>query len=163
MSHLTGLPSQAERILVVANRTADADELVQAMHDRAQRGPARFTLVVPATPHGVAWAADMSAGIPEARAQMQAAERRLDETNLWIDDIRLGSPEPLAAVHDATNFESFGEVIVCTLPRRLSRWLQLCLPHRVARATGLPVTHIVAGRSAARVAPAERVLEPIAA
>ena len=147
MSHLMGLPSQAERILVVANRTADSDELVQAMLERAERGPVRFTLVVPATPHGLAWAADMSAGIPEARAQMQAAESRLDDTNLWIDDIRLGSPEPLAAVHDATNFEDFGEVIVCTLPRRLSRWLKLCLPHRVQRSTGLPVTHVVAQRA----------------
>src|SRR3954454_6751089 len=147
MSHLHGLPSQAERVLVVANRTAASDELIEALQERAQRGPARFTLVVPATPHGLAWAADMSAGIPEARAQMQAAERRLNETDLWIDDIRLGSPEPLAAVHDATNFESFGEVIVCTLPRRLSRWLKLCLPHRVQRTTGLPVTHIVAQRA----------------
>ena len=163
MSHLTGLPSAAERVLVVANRTAASDELVEAMKERASQGPARFTLVVPATPHGLAWAADMSAGVPEARRQMALAEERLEGEGLWIDDIRLGSPEPLAAVHDATNFESFGEVIVCTLPRRVSRWLKLCLPHRVARATGLPVTHIVAGRSAARIAPAERVLEPIAA
>src|SRR5919112_4995468 len=120
MSHLTGLPSAAERVLVVANRTAASDELVQAMKDRAARGPARFTLVVPATPHGLAWAADMSAGIPEARRQMALAAERLAETNLWIDDIRLGSPEPMAAVQDATNFERFGEVIVCTLPSRMS-------------------------------------------
>src|SRR3954449_850041 len=163
MFQLNGLPSQADRVLVVANRTADSDELIQAMHDRAVRGPARFTLVVPSTPHGLAWAADMSAGVPEARRQMALAEQRLRNEGLWIDDVRLGSPEPLAAVLDATNFESFSDVIVCTLPRRASRWLKLCLPHRVARATGLPVTHIVAGRSAARVAPAERVLDPIAA
>ena len=35
MSHLTGLPSQADRVLVVANRTADSNELVNAMHERA--------------------------------------------------------------------------------------------------------------------------------
>src|SRR5215212_5368719 len=127
MSHLTGLPSHAERILVVANRTADSDELVAAMRERAEQGPARFTLVVPATPHGLAWAADMSAGIPEARRQMALAADRLAETDLWIDDIRLGSPEPMAAVQDATNFERFSEVIVCTLPSRMSRWLKLSL------------------------------------
>jgi hypothetical protein len=146
MSHLTGLPSQAERVLVVANRTADSDQLVQAMHERAERGAVRFTLVVPATPHGLAWAADMSAGIPEARRQMEAAAKRLRNSGLWIDDIRLGSPEPLAAVHDATNFETFAEVIVCTLPSRVSRWLKLCLPQRVERSTGLPVAHVVADR-----------------
>ena len=160
MSHLTGLPSQADRVLVVANRTADSDELVQAMHERAALGPARFTLVVPATPHGLAWAADMSAGIPEARRQMSAAQARLMDEGLWIDDIRLGSPDPLAAVHDAVNFQSFADVIVCTLPRRVSRWLKLCLPHRVQRSTGLPVTHIVAQRS--RNSRFERIAAPVA-
>jgi len=160
MSHLTGLPSQADRVLVVANRTADSNELVNAMHERAALGPARFTLVVPATPHGLAWAADMSAGIPEARRQMAAAQERLRDEGLWIDDIRLGSPDPLAAVHDAVNFESFVDVIVCTLPRRVSRWLKLCLPHRVQRSTGLPVTHVVAQRS--RSGRFERVATPVA-
>jgi hypothetical protein len=165
MSQLHGLPSHAERILVVANRTAASDELIEALEQRAAQGPARFTLVVPATPSGLAWAADMSAGIPEARRQMAAAADRLRDSGLWIDDIRLGSPEPLAAVHDATNFESFAEVIVCTLPSRMSRWLKLCLPHRVQRTTGLPVSHVVAQKSsgrfarpAARVAAEERVL-----
>jgi hypothetical protein len=152
--------STAADVLVVANRTADSDELVAAMHERAEQGPARFTLVVPATPHGLAWAADMSAGIPEARRQMALAEQRLSHEGLWIDDIRLGSPEPLMAVHDATNFESFSDVIVCTLPRRVSRWLKLCLPHRVQRSTGLPVTHIVAQRS--RSSRFERVATPVA-
>jgi hypothetical protein len=160
MSHLTGLPSQADRVLVVANRTADSNELVNAMHERAALGHARFTLVVPATPHGLAWAADMSAGIPEARRQMAAAQERLRDEGLWIDDIRLGSPDPLAAVHDAVNFESFADVIVCTLPRRVSRWLKLCLPHRVQRSTGLPVTHVVAQRS--RGGRFERVATPVA-
>jgi hypothetical protein len=164
MSHLMGLPSQADRVLVVANRTADSDELVAAMHERAEQGPARFTLVVPATPHGLAWAADMSAGIPEARRQMALAEQRLSHEGLWIDDIRLGSPEPLMAVHDATNFESFSDVIVCTLPRRISRWLKLCLPHRVHRSTGLPVTHVVASRrGTGRFERTEAVPAPIAA
>jgi len=146
MSHLTGLPSQADRILVVANRTADTDQLEQALRERASRGPARFTLIVPATPSGLAWAADMSAGLPEARRQMEAAASRLRDSGLWIDDIRIGSPEPLAAVHDATNFQTFSEVIVCTLPSRVSRWLKMCLPQRVERTTGLPVTHVVADR-----------------
>src|SRR3954462_5192947 len=96
MSHLHGLPSQAERVLVVANRTAASDELIEALEQRAANGPARFTLVVPATPSGLAWAADMSAGIPEARRQMAAAAERLRDSGLWIDDIRLGSPEPPA-------------------------------------------------------------------
>ena len=162
MSQLSGLASQAERVLVVANRTAAADEVLEALRERAARGPARFTLVVPATPSGLAWAADMSAGIPEARRQMRAAKERLRESGLWVDDIRLGSPDPLAAVLDAVNFGAFTEIIVCTLPRRFSRWLRLCLPHRVERATGLPVAHVVAPRAAAGHAERPEP-EPIAA
>src|SRR3954471_13903433 len=138
MSHLYGLPSQAERVLVVANRTADSDELIDALRERASRGPARFTLVVPATPHGLAWAADMSAGVPEARRQMASAAERLRDSGLWIDDVRLGSPAPPAGVHRARICEPFSEIIVSPLRSRMSRWLKLCLPSRVQRTTGLP-------------------------
>src|SRR3954463_9281194 len=117
MSHLTGLPSAAERVLVVANRTAASDELVQAMKDRAARGPARFTLVVPATPPGLAWAADMSAGIPEARRQMALAEQRLEGEGLWIDDIRLGSPDPLPPGPGARQLQAFSPPDVRPPPR----------------------------------------------
>jgi hypothetical protein len=144
MSHLHGLPSEAARVLVVANHTADSDELVEAIRERDAQGPARFTLVVPTTPSGLAWAADMSAGIPAALRQMRIAEDRLQEAGVWVDDVRLGCPEPLTSVIDATNAADFDEVVVCTLPRRLSRWLRLALPQRVERTTGLPVTHVVA-------------------
>jgi hypothetical protein len=137
----------AAKVLVIANRTADSDELLDALVERSARGPVRFALVVPATPHGLAWAADMSAGVPEARGQMLAAERRLRTAGLPVRDVRLGSPDPLAAALDAVNFERFDEVIVCTLPRRVSRWLRLCLPHRIARVTGLPVHHVIAHRA----------------
>jgi hypothetical protein len=139
---------EAAEVLVIANRTADSDELLAALRNRCARGPARFALVVPATPHGLAWAADMTSGIPEARRQMRAAEARLRATGLPLRDVRLGSPDPLAAALDAVNFHRFDEVIVCTLPRRVSRWLRLCLPHRIGRVTGLPVQHVVAHRAA---------------
>src|SRR4051794_30527574 len=141
------LSDDAATVLVIANRTADSDELVDALSARVARGPAVFALVVPATPHGLAWAADMSAGVPEARGKMRAAERRLRSAGLPVGDVRLGSPDPLAAALDAVNFERYDEIIVCTLPRRVSRWLRLCLPHRIARATGLPVQHVIAHRA----------------
>jgi hypothetical protein len=42
------------------------------------------------------------------------------------------------------NFKEFDEIIVSTLPKHVSKWLKLDLPHRVERATGKPVTHVVA-------------------
>lgn len=51
-----------QRILVVANRTADSPDLIGALRRRAQNSPASLTLLVPAVPHGFSWAADMKAG-----------------------------------------------------------------------------------------------------
>src|SRR3954454_22348509 len=148
--------STAADVLVVANRTADSDELVGALVARAGRSPARFTLVVPATPHGLAWAADMSAGAAEAAGQLRAAEPLRGAAGLELGGARLGSPDPIAAVLDAVNFARYDEVIVCTLPRRVSRWLRLCLPYRVERVTGLPVQHVVAHRAEHAAEPALR-------
>lgn len=133
------------KVLVVANRTAESDELLDALRRRAEEGPApvSFTLLVPATPHGVAWAADMHSGSAAADEHLQRALARLQAAGLEAEG-KTGDPDPVAAVEDAVNFESFDEVIVSTLPTHLSKWLKLDLPHRVERATGLPVTHITA-------------------
>ena len=39
----------------------------------------------------------------------------------------------------------FDEIIVATLPRRISRWLGAGLPHQAGRRFGLPVTTIITG------------------
>ena len=63
----------------------------------------------------------------------------------------VGDPEPLAAIQDAVNIHGFDEIILSTLPARVSRWLRLDLPHKVA-GLGLPVTTITAkGREGAAV------------
>ena len=129
-------------VLVVANRTAESDELLEALRERAAEGPAAFTLIVPATAHGVAWAADTHAGEPEAEAHLRRALERMREAGLEADG-RLGDPSPVTAVADALNFGSFDEVIVCTLPKHLSKWLRVDLPRRIERASGLPVRHVI--------------------
>jgi hypothetical protein len=131
-------------VLVVANRTAESPELLEALKQRAAQGDATFTLLVPSTPHGVAWAADMHSGGSEAEAHMQNAVERLRSAGLDVADGKVGDPDPAAAVQDLVNFESFDEVVVSTLPGGISKWLKLDLPHRVERITGLPVTHVVA-------------------
>jgi hypothetical protein len=129
-------------VLVVANRTAESAELQQALKDRAEQGEAKFTLLVPATPHGVAWAADMHSGSPEAEGHVSKAVEKLRGEGLDIDGL-VGDPDPSAAVMDAVNLGSYDEVIVSTLPTHLSKWLKLDLPRKVAHSTGLPVTHVV--------------------
>jgi nucleoside-diphosphate-sugar epimerase len=74
---------------------------------------------------------------------------RLRAEGLEVDDGKVGDPDPVAAVEDAVNFKEFDEIIVSTLPKHLSKWLRLDLPHRVEHATGKPVTHVTA--SAAKI------------
>jgi hypothetical protein len=53
-------------------------------------------------------------------------------------------PDPMRAVEDAVTGRGFDEIIVSTLPARLSRWLHQDLPARLGRKLHLPVTHVAA-------------------
>lgn len=119
-------------VLVVANRTLDSDELIDALRARTGRGPAAFTLLVPAT-----------GGRQAARENLAAACERMREAGLTVEG-EIGDPDPVLAVREAWDPGRFDEVIVSTLPTGASKWLQLDLPHRVERITGAPVTHLVA-------------------
>jgi len=131
-------------ILVVANRTADSPDLIAALCNRAARSPVSFTLLVPAVPRGVAWAADMKAGEPEALPRAEIAARRMHAAGLYLEATIVGDPDPVAAVGDALHSHHFDEVIVSTLPPGVSRWLRLSLPQRLRRMTDVPVLHVTA-------------------
>jgi len=131
-------------VLVVANRTAGSDELLEALRKRAEEGPVEFSLLVPATPHGVSWAADMHSGEGEAKVHLERASQRWRDAGLEVAEGKVGDPDPVAAVEDAVNFGDFDEIVVSTLPKHLSKWLKLDLPSRVGRVTGLPTTHVSA-------------------
>jgi hypothetical protein len=55
----------------------------------------------------------------------------------------LGSPSPLKAIEKVLTDHLFDEIIVATLPRRVSRWLGVGLPHQAQRRFGPPVTTII--------------------
>ena len=130
-------------VLVVANRTAESPELLSALRARHQEGPVEFTLLVPATPQGVSWAADMHAGGEEASEHLEHLADNLRREGVEVTRAIVGDPDALAAVSDATHDGGYDEVIVSTLPLRLSKWLKVDLPHKVEHATGLPVRHVV--------------------
>ena len=132
------------RVLIVANRTAATEALLAAVRRRASQAPARFHLVVPATPHGLHRVVDPEvAGREEAQARLEAALPELSEAAGSDVTGNVGDADPLAAIHDALTHDGFSEIIVSTLPRRLSRWLRLDLPSK-ARGLGLPVLHVEA-------------------
>ena len=76
-----------------------------------------------------------------AGARLQHELERLREAGVEADG-EVVEPTPLEAIRKIANREEVDEVIVSTLPRRLSRWIAMDLPRRIRRATSLPVTHI---------------------
>ena len=142
--------AEQAHVLVVANRTASSDELLTALRERAERGPARFHLVVPATPRGASWAFDMSSGHDAAEHDLDGALDRIRALGLEVEG-EVGDPDPVAAVSDSTYAGGYDEVIVSTLPKHLSKWLKLDAARKVAHATGLPVTHVEAHSKTASV------------
>jgi hypothetical protein len=124
-----------QRALVVANITAMSDELLIAMHEREERGPTTFTLIVPATAHG--------GGLTAAGERLHAALERLRDAGLHVDG-RVADGDPLWAVQENWDPRRYDEIILCTLPMPVSKWLHHGLPQRVADLTGAFVTHVVA-------------------
>ena len=136
---------EATRVLVVANRTAATPALLDAVRERAARGPATFTLLVPNTARGLHRVVD-----PEDQATSDAEQTvglavpLLEEASGGKVDHIIGVMEPLAAIQDAMNLQGpFDEIIISTLPKRVSRWMRLDLPHKAA-GLGVPVTTVTA-------------------
>jgi hypothetical protein len=133
---------KATRVLVVAHKTAATEPLLQAVRERARRGECAFTLLVPNAAHGlhkVVDAEDQGAG--EAQDVLREALPKLNAAAGTTFEGIVGDPDPMAAIQDAINLRGFDEIIVSTLPRRLSRWLKLDLPSKVS-GMGLPVTTV---------------------
>ncbi len=127
-------------VLVVANRTADSPELLDALRERAARGPVRFTLLTPA-----------STGREATERQLKAALELMRAAGLDVSG-RVGNRDPLSAVDDVWDPGEFDEVIVSTLPAQTSKWLSINLPQRVTKLTDAIVTHVVASEAATRSA-----------
>ena len=126
----------ATNVLVVANLTAASQHLLDALKARAERSPIRITLVMPAQGPGLGGREAVRARLDEALEGMRAAGLEADGA--------IGDADPMEAVAECFDPARHDEAVVCTLPGRSSKWLQHDFPHRVARFTGVPVTHVVA-------------------
>ena len=126
----------ATNVLVVASQTAGSAQLLDALTHRAERSPIRITLVMPAQGPGLAGREAMRPALDEALAKMRDA-------GLEAQGV-IGDANPMDAVAEFFDPARHDEAIVCTLPGRSSKWLQHDFPHRVARYTGMSVTHVVA-------------------
>ena len=125
-------------VLVVAHRTAATPRLLEAVRRRAQVGPCRVTLLVP-KPY---WDPDTE----EAELVVELAVPLLEEAAGRRVEAVIGDPDPVEAVRQLVAATVVNEVIVSTLPERVSRWLRRDVPSRL-QALGLTVTVVTADQS----------------
>jgi hypothetical protein len=130
-----GAGAGAEKnVLVIANETIVAPQLLDRIRERAKQGPASFLLVAPQS---------------DAVDTIEA-DRRLRRalSALRVDGIdahgQVVDPDPVTAALNAAHDERVDEIIVSTFPQARSGWLRRDLIDRLKTETGLPIEHVVA-------------------
>jgi nucleotide-binding universal stress UspA family protein len=152
------------RYLVVANQTLQAQELQEVLRQRISGGPCSFFVIVPDTKAaqydsvaaggmlpqpGMWWWATYYARPATDEEATAQAQQRLSSMLAGLHALgvpaegELGAPNPLEAIDKVCASRQFDEIIMATLPRRVSRWLGADLPHQAQRRCGLPVTTII--------------------
>jgi hypothetical protein len=125
-----GMPFRTH-LLVVANQTVDSPDLLSALEGRAEQGPIRVTLLAP-----VLWSEREA-----ARARLDEACTELRERGIESEGV-LGDADPMVAVQEVWNPGRFDEIVVSTFATGASRWMQIDLPHRIAKLTDCTVRHV---------------------
>lgn len=142
------------KVLIVANRTVEGAALNEVVRQRIADGECEFHLLVP-VPSPVSSAVAVGAAAPDmaplvARDIEQDRRDAQGQLELGLGRLRaLGATctgelsfegDTAAAVAQRVQSGGFGEVIVSTLPSKLSRWLRQDLPRRIGRKVAVLVT-----------------------
>ena len=134
--------SSSARVLIVAYRTAATPGLIEAVRERARQSPCSFALLVPVL------ANEELFGDEEAKKTLELAIPLLEEAAGGAVSPLIGPADALLAVERTLVHEHFDEVMISTLPERVSHWLRRDLPAKVEQ-LGVPVT-VVRAKTARR-------------
>jgi GABA permease len=139
-------------VVIVANETLGGAELRAAVEQRIEAGCGRFHLVVPvplgpppAIAVGLATAEVMMISDLDLPDQQLVASERLEHGLAWLRELgctadgAIATGDAVDSVRDAVEQGDVTEIIVSTLPSRISRWLRQDLPSRIGRAVDTPV------------------------
>jgi GABA permease len=146
-------------VLLVANKTLGSGDVSEYVRTRMAKDECQFTLLVPATPRwgsepasrlagGLAMASEAVGFAQDSQDNYEFARSRL-EYGLEVlrglganVDGDIGDPDPAKAIHEVLGRKRFDEVALSQLPKGVSRWLRLDIPHQIERKYHIPVTVI---------------------
>lgn len=146
------------KVLIVGNRSLGGSELAQLVGSRVEEGSCDVHLVVP-VPNPVASAVAVGGAVLDVGTTLSRdietdrylAQQQLDFGLAWLNglgatatgELSLDVDTPTAVARLVAD-GGFDEVIVSTLPTRVSKWLRQDLPCRIGRKVSVPVTVVSA-------------------
>jgi hypothetical protein len=148
------VPSTRDRVLVVANRTLQGEDLEAILRSRAEGG-AELRVVVPILVSRARYIAS------DVDRELQEAGGRLAAALAWAHDAgfeasgKIGDPNvALGAIEDELRRFAADEVVISTLPPGRSNWLETGIVKRLREELDIPVTHVIVDLDRARPAAA---------
>jgi hypothetical protein len=131
-----GLPFDVT--LVVANRTASGEQLMQSLRSRKGPGERERLYIVCVPQEGGGGTAAQA-----ARGRLGQVLDRMRSDGMVCAGM-IGDPDPYTATMNALQFFRVDDIVISTLPATRSGWLRADLIERVRRATNTPVEHVEA-------------------
>jgi hypothetical protein len=124
--------SQVRRVLIVANRTAATPKLLDRVKELARERPSAFSLLIPDVPKSeqTDWTLELALPLLE-----RAAGGPVDGLT--------GQEDPFDAIRQAVADSEYDQILISTLPARVSKLLRRDLPRRV-QSLGVPVEVVTA-------------------
>jgi hypothetical protein len=145
----------APRVLVVANRTLQGDELRAELHRRATAG-AEIHIVAPIVCSRIHYiASDVDKELDEAGHRLASVLAWAEAEGLEVTGKVGDANTAFDAIEDELRQHGADEVIISTYPRGKSNWLETGIVDRLRDELDVPVTHVVVqpGRAAQPAAP----------
>jgi hypothetical protein len=131
------------RVLVVANRTLQGEDLAEILASRAARG-AELHVVAPILVSRARYiASDVDRELQEAQLRLQAALEWAHRAGYEASG-KVGDPNvAFGAIEDELRHFPADEVIISTYPPGKSNWLETGVVQRLRSELDIPVTHVI--------------------
>jgi hypothetical protein len=137
-----GQTAARAQVMVVSNETVGGHRVLEAIKDRAARGPIRVTVVCPQNRPRQGFVIYDDTVRSAARVRLEAMLEALRGLGIPAHG-EVMDPDPYIATQDAIREWGADEVIVSTYPYPRSGMLRRDLIERIRNWSGVPVEHVV--------------------